>query len=152
MRAGSNRRGFRGYIAARDTGGRSAPQHIQQLVIRDYCARNNMQFLLSMVEYRMPGCTMVIDGILKDEIAQIEGMVLYSLFLLPQSRAKRMELYQRLVETGATLHTAVEGFVIATMEDAMRVEDLFLVWDIQSRQQQADYDYLTQWDKTHAAA
>lgn len=148
----SNRRGLRGYIAARDTGGRSAPQHIQQLVIRDYCTRHGAQFLLSETEYRMDGCTMVLDGILKDEIEHIEGIVMYSIFLLPQSRGKRLALYQRLVETGASLHTAVEGHVIRTMEDAMKVEDLFLVWDIQSRQQQADFDYLTEWDRQHHAA
>ncbi len=147
-----NRRGFRGYIAARDTGGRSAPQAIQQLVIRDYCAKNGMTFLLSATEYLMPGCTMVLDGILHDEIDLIEGIAMYSIFLMPESRAKRLQLYARLVESGAELHTAVEGIVIHNWADAMKVEDLFLVWDIQSAQQKADFDYLAQWDKTHYAA
>jgi sporadic carbohydrate cluster protein (TIGR04323 family) len=150
--APSNRRGFRGYIAARETGGRSAPQAIQQLVIRDYCSKNSMAFLLSATEYRMAGCAMVLDGILHDEIDLIEGIVMYSIFLMPQSRTKRMQLYTRLFTSGAELHTAVEGIAIRHWGDAMKVEDLFLVWDIQSAQQKADYDYLTQWDKTHATA
>ena len=150
--AKSNRRGFRGYIAARDTGGRSAPQAIQQLVIRDYCTKNGLTFLLSATEYLMPGCTMVLDCVLKDELDLIEGIAMYSIFLMPESRAKRLQLYRRIVESGAELHTAVEGIVIRTMEDALKVEDLFLVWDIQSRQQSADFDYLQNWDKTHATA
>jgi len=147
-----NRRGFRGYIAARDAGGRSAPQAIQQLVIRDYCTKNGMTFMLSATEYLMPGCTMVLDGVLNDEIDLIEGIAMYSIFLMPESRAKRLQLYARLVESGAELHTAVEGMVIRNWADAMKVEDLFLVWDIQSRQQQSDFDYLLDWDKTHHAA
>ena len=150
--AKSNRRGFSGYIAARDTGGRSAPQAIQQLVIRDYCTKNGLTFLLSATEYLMPGCTMVLDCVLKDELDLIEGIAMYSIFLMPESRAKRLQLYRRIVESGAELHTAVEGIVIRTMEDALKVEDLFLVWDIQSRQQSADFDYLQNWDKTHATA
>ena len=150
--AKSNRRGFRGYIAARDTGGRSAPQAIQQLVIRDYCTKNGLTFLLSATEYLMPGCTMVLDCVLKDELDLIEGIAMYSIFLMPESRAKRLQLYRRIVESGAELHTAVEGIVIRTMEDALKVEDLVLVWDIQSRQQSADFDYLQNWDKTHATA
>lgn len=152
MNAASNRQGLRGYIAARTTGGRSAPQHIQQLVIRDYCARIGKPFLLSATEYLMPGCTMVLDDVLKNEIAQIEGMVMYSIFLMPESAAKRQQLYARLVETGAELHTAVEGIVIRDMTDAARIEDLFLLWDVQARQQETDYQTLVTWDQNNAAA
>ena len=53
----SNRKGYRGYIRARQEMGRSVPQHIQQLVMRDYCKKNNLTFLLSATEYLMPTIT-----------------------------------------------------------------------------------------------
>jgi sporadic carbohydrate cluster protein (TIGR04323 family) len=138
-------------MAARDTGGRSAPQHIQQLVMREYCARIGKPFLLAATEYRMAGCTMVLDDVLNHEITQIEGIVMYSMFLLPTARAKRLVLYKRLEETGAVLHTAVEGYVIRGPHDATLLEECFLLYDVQSIQQADVFLTLTEWDITHAA-
>ena len=61
-----NRKGFRGYMGARMSLDRSAPQHIQQLVMRDYCKTRGMHYLLAATEYCMPGCTMMLDGVLKE--------------------------------------------------------------------------------------
>ena len=56
------------------------------------------------------------------------------------------------MEPGAELHTAVEGIVIRDMTDAARIEDLFLLWDVQARQQETDYQTLVTWDQNNAAA
>ena len=42
----SNARGYRGYIGSRPYFGERAPQHVQNLVIRDYCQRLCGQALL----------------------------------------------------------------------------------------------------------
>ncbi len=125
--------------------GRSTPQHIQQLVMREYCKERNMTFLLSAVEYRMPGCTMILDAILAD-LNSLEGVVMYSLYLFPQSREKRMKMYKQLFENGCALHTAVEGLVIKNWDDAMRVEESLLVGDVMRGQSKTDIDYLTEWE------
>lgn len=75
--------GYRGYIGSRFHDGRSVPQNVQQLVIRDYCQRNGFEFLLSATEYCMPESTMMLDAILQEEN---EGIIMYSIGLLPRKR------------------------------------------------------------------
>lgn len=69
-------------------GGRSVPQHIQQQVIRAYCERHGMKFLLSATEYVMEGSTMMLDAILQEDT---DGIVMYSMFLMPKDKQKRLE-------------------------------------------------------------
>jgi len=137
----SNRKGFRGYIRARMEMGRSTPQHIQQMVMREYCKKNNMEYLLAATEYLMPGCTMILDGAL-DELDHMEGIVMYSIYLLPSSHTKRMKIYQRLFEKGCSLHAAVENIAIRTMQDAKRVEECWLVHEVMLGQTDSDMEAL----------
>lgn len=125
----NSRKGYRGYIFSRPFKGGRAPQHIQQLVIRDYCQKNNMHFLLSVVEYKMPGCSMMLEQVI-DELSDIEGMVVYSILTLPVKKEVRQKLYNKILSTGKTLHAAVENMVIKTKEDIDRLEDIFMVYDI----------------------
>ena len=43
----------RGYIFCRSFMGERAPQHVQNIVIRDYCKKNQLSYLLSATEYAM---------------------------------------------------------------------------------------------------
>jgi len=141
-----NRQGYRGYICARMEMGRSTPQHIQQLVIRDYCAKRGMQFLLSATEYCMPGCTLILDAVLA-ELDTLEGIVMYSLYQMPTGRAKREELYQALFAKGCELHCAAEGIVIRTPEDAARIEDVWGVAEVMRGQSEDIFTSLAAWDR-----
>jgi len=76
------REGYRGYVTSRSFFGERAPQHVQNIVIRDYCRRRGFRYLLSATEYAMEDCYLMLQGAL-DELTSIEGIVLYSLFLLP---------------------------------------------------------------------
>ena len=42
-----------GYISSREIDGNIIPQKVQNLVIRDYAERYNMNLLLSSTEYKM---------------------------------------------------------------------------------------------------
>ena len=130
----SNRQGYRGYICARMEMGRSTPQHIQQLVIRDYCTKRNMTFLLSATEYCMDGCTLILDAVLAD-LSALEGIVMYSLYQMPTDKEKRMAMYEALFASGCELHCAAESHVIRNWDDAMRIEDIWLVRDVMLQQQ-----------------
>jgi hypothetical protein len=57
----SNRKGYRGYVFSRSVDNHRVPQHIQNLVIRDYAARRKLHYLLSATEYAMPGCYLILD-------------------------------------------------------------------------------------------
>lgn len=142
----SNRHGYRGYICARMGMGRSAPQHIQQLVMRDYCQKKGLTFLLAATEYCMPGCTMILDAVL-NELDHLEGIVMYSLALFPEQKEKRMEMVRRIIEKGCTLHTAAEGHVVRNWDDAQRIEDIFVVKGVMQQQDANTLAWLQQYDK-----
>jgi sporadic carbohydrate cluster protein (TIGR04323 family) len=122
----TNRMGHRGYIASRPVRGQDWPQHVQNLVVRDYAQRNGLHYLLSATEYAMDACYMNLETVL-GELERVEGVICFSLFMLPARAERRRELYQRIFEAGADVHGALENMAIRTPEDAARLEDIFMV-------------------------
>lgn len=124
--APSNRPQLRGYIGSRRYFGDRAPQHVQNLVVRDYCNRIDAQYLLSATEYIMGGSYMMLEEILR-EMPTIDGIVLYSIFMLPRDEKRRAEIYARILDAGGSLHGAVENIAIRSAEDIQTVEDIWRV-------------------------
>ncbi|MBV8534574.1 MAG: sporadic carbohydrate cluster protein, TIGR04323 family [Alphaproteobacteria bacterium] len=124
--ATADRGGHRGYIGSRPYFGDRAPQHVQNLVIRDYCQRYKYQYLLSVTEYAMPGCYMMLEEAVR-EAPRLSGLVLYSLFMLPARRERRLDVYERLLGAGATLHGALEDLTVAGRGDIQRIEDIWRI-------------------------
>ncbi|MFO1157392.1 MAG: LIC12192 family sporadic carbohydrate cluster protein [Reyranellaceae bacterium] len=117
----SNQKGYRGYVFSRPVDNHRVPQHIQNLVIRDYAARRRLHYLLSATEYAMPGCYLMLEQVLT-ELEALDGMILYTMFMLPAEPERRLALYRRVLETGGSLHAAVEGFVLGEGADIERWE------------------------------
>ena len=118
--------GYRGYVTSRPFLGERVPQHIQNLVIRDYAASQNMLYLLSATEYVMNSCDMMLQQVLAEQ-SEIEGVILYSIFQLPDRANRRLEVFRRLVKAGTELHAAVENIVMRTPDDAEHIETLWRV-------------------------
>lgn len=118
--------GYRGYIASRPVRGASTPQHVQNLVIRDYAARNGLDFKLSATEYAMDGCYLMLEAVLGD-LANLDGILLYSVFMLPQDRERRHAVYRSVLDSKKTLHGALENLQLSDDRDVERLEDIFLV-------------------------
>jgi len=122
----TTRTGLRGYVSHHEFGGMKIPVNIQNLVLRDYCARNNRMFKLSMNEYFFAGCYIQLEGVLK-QLPNVEGVVMCSIFMLPKNDARRSEILNAFVEQGAELHCIFESLVIKTKSDLERAEELFLM-------------------------
>ena len=116
----------RGYIFSRPFMGERVPQHVQNLVIRDYCERNLLQFLLSATEYAMPSCHLIFEQILC-EMSDLHGLVAYSLFQLPENAERRQNIYQKVLQQTKSLHFAVEGLNANTALEFERIETLWLI-------------------------
>ena len=121
-----NRTGHRGYIFSRPFFEHRVPQHVQNLVIRDYCQQNGFSYLLSGTEYAMEGCHMVLQEIVQD-IGNVAGIVMYSIFMLPENRRTRHAIYDTVLKSGGTLHGAVEGLTVADAADVEMVENIWLM-------------------------
>ena len=121
--------GFRGYVASRPFQGHRVPQHVQNLVIRDYCAARHMAYLLSGAEYAIPGSFLILQKII-DDLHSLEGIVCYSLFQLPESVGARKSIYNQVIDQGKSLHFAVESLSLANRQECQRVEDIWTVFQI----------------------
>ena len=122
-------RGFQGYVTSRPLQGQRVPQHVQNLVIRDYCKNRGMTYLLSGTEYAIPGSSMILQQLL-DGLEQLDGIVLYSLFQLPESPGARREVYQHVLAQKKSLHFAVESLVLQEEHDCQRLEDIWGVFHV----------------------
>lgn len=123
--------GHRGYIASRPIHGTRVPQHIQNLVIREHAGRHGLRYLLSATEYTMPECFMMLEQVL-EELPRLEGIICYSLFMLPKNPARRRALLQRILDIGGELHAAVEDLILRTPADAAAWDDLLTLEAIAS--------------------
>jgi len=117
---------LRGYIFARPFMGERAPQHVQNIILRDFCQKRNHELLLSVTEYAMEGSYMILESVL-DDLANIDGIVFYSLYQLPTQPEKRRLIYSRVLEAQKSLHFAVEGMSISNIQDIESVENCLLV-------------------------
>jgi len=116
----------RGYIFSRPFMGERVPQHVQNLVIRDYCERNHLQFLLSATEYAMPKSHLIFEQVL-DELSSISGLVAYSLFQLPEETERRINIFERIITQKKYLHFAVEGLCASTRHECEQIERLWRI-------------------------
>jgi len=117
---------LRGYIFARPFMGERAPQHVQNIILRDYCQKRGHELLLSATEYAMPDSYMILESVL-DDLANIDGIVFYSLYQLPIQPEKRRLIYSRALGAKKSLHFAVEGMSISDIKDIDSVENCLLV-------------------------
>ena len=115
--------GLRGYISSRRFRGERVPQHVQNLVVRDFCNRADMPYLLSAVEYRMPNCFMVLNQVL-NELDRIGGIVMYSMFQLPDAVDESLHICDTVVRANRKLCFAVESLTIEKQSDIYRVLDI----------------------------
>ncbi len=138
-----SKQGYRGYIASRPILGNRTPQHVQNLVIRDYAQRHQLAYRLSAAEYAMPHCYLMLEQVAL-ELERLDGMIVYSLFMLPRRPERRRRLWRRLVETGSVFHAALEELWVKHDDDIERVETIFRLQTVVSEHglNQDDLGYL----------
>jgi len=123
MKQGS---GYRGYVSSRPFLGERVPQHVQNLVIRNYCTQNNLSFLLSSVEVVMPNTYMILETLL-EQLDDLEGIVCYSMFQLHHEKKLRMKVYDTILSKNRSVHFAVEGLRIFDYQDVARIDNIMCV-------------------------
>lgn len=115
----------RGYIFSREFNSSVIPQHVQNIIIRDFCNNNNLQYLLSATEYSMRNSYSVLDSVLK-ELKKLNGVVFYSLYLLPECKKDRLKIYNKFRRLSKTLYFAVENLIIKSNKDFIELEELII--------------------------
>ncbi len=116
----------RGYIFSREFFGERVPQHVQNIVIRDYCKNNKLFYLLSSTEYTLQECHLMIEQLLND-LKKIDGIVAYSLFQLPYNDGERKKIFNKILKNKKEIHFAVEKLKITKKTDINKIEE---IWQI----------------------
>lgn len=121
-----SRKGWRGYAFSAPIAGSTIPHRVQNLVLRTYAERHGLLFLLSVFEYHHEGSTMMLES-LYEGLPSIEGIVFYSLNMLPAERAARQRLYEAVLSSGAGLRFALEELQVLKPADVAAIEDILAV-------------------------
>jgi sporadic carbohydrate cluster protein (TIGR04323 family) len=124
-------KGWRGYISSREINNSMIPQRVQNLVIRTYANSRKLDFLLSATEYYMNNCYMMLEALL-DELEKIEGIIFYSIWMLPQDSQRRKSLYDRVIDSGCSLHFALEELAIDRARDIALIEEITMSYQLAS--------------------
>lgn len=106
--------------------GERCPQNVQNLVLRDYCLKNSYKYLLSGAEYAMPDSYLMLQQVI-DEIPNIDGVLAYSIFQLPENQKKRLQFYEKIIMKKGEIHFALENIFITSHNDIDRAENIWLV-------------------------
>lgn len=116
----------RGYNFSRPFMGERVPQHVQNIVIRDFCNKNKLNFLLSASEYSMEGSFYILNQILKN-INRIDGIVAYSVFQLPENNFDREKILKKIIKKKKLFFFASENFEVKNFDDLKTVQE---IWNI----------------------
>jgi len=117
--------GHRGYVSPRSFGGYLIPIPLQSLALRDYCARKGLMYVLPGAENIFPHSYLVLEALVRN-LSAFQGLVMCSMYMLPQRNTRRCELYRQVLDQGCSLHFVIEDTVIASAQDADRVEEMLL--------------------------
>ena len=111
--------------------GERAPQHVQNIVIRDYCKKKRLFYLLSATEYGMEKSHLMLEKILVElKSKDIDGIVAYSLFQLPEEKKIRLKIYKKILSLKKEIHFSVEGLKISNQKEAKKIEDIWQIKQI----------------------
>jgi sporadic carbohydrate cluster protein (TIGR04323 family) len=122
----SDRRGLRGYVTARGFGPYVIPVPVQSLALRDYCARKKLLYVLPGNENCFPHSYLVLEGMVAD-LSGYEGVVMCSMFMLPQRAERRRRLCQRVFDQGCAIHLVIEDMIVTGPQDVDKLEELLVI-------------------------
>jgi sporadic carbohydrate cluster protein (TIGR04323 family) len=117
---------LRGYISSRKFMGETCHQSTQNLVLRDYCDRMKYKYLLSGTEYSINNSYLMLQQLVL-EIPDIDGIVAYSLFQLPENQDRRLRIINDILDRNGELHFALESMKISDKSEIERLEKIWLV-------------------------
>lgn len=120
---------LKGYIFSRVFRCERAPQHVQNIVLRDYSKKNNINLLLSATEYTLENSYYILNQLIS-ELKKYNGILFYSLLQLPLNKSSRLSIYKKVLEKNKQLHFAVENIVLKSNQDVEKIEELLCLKDL----------------------
>ena len=115
-----------GYISSREIDGNIIPQKVQNLVIRDYAERYNMNLLLSSTEYKMTNSFLIFNSLISRKTKKYKAVIIYSLFML-KNFPKLGNILINLKKNNIRLFCALEEIEIKDNSDISSLKKVFFI-------------------------
>ena len=123
---GEEKKEFRGYISSRSFMEERAPQHVQNIIIRDYCNKKNIHYLLSATEYAIEDSILILKQLIND-LYLVDGIVAYSVFQMPEDDTERQNIFGKILSLNKEIHFAVEGLSLHNNNTFHQIESIWQV-------------------------
>ena len=117
---------IKGYIFSRQFLNERAPQHIQNIVIREFCKKEKLHYSLSAVEYAMKNSHKTLYQLI-NELRSLDGIVAYSIFQLPFNDIERNKILNKIIKKKKTFYFALEDLKVSNKNDFQKIEHIWLV-------------------------
>ena len=114
----------RGYNFSRSFMGERVPQHIQNIIIKDFCQKNNFNFLLSVTEYSMKNSYYILNQLINN-LNNLHGIVAYSVFQMPYDNSKREKIFNKILKKNKKIFFACENLILSSKKDIKRLEKIW---------------------------
>lgn len=117
---------LKGYIFSRPFFEERVPQNVQNIVIRDYCSKKDIHYLLSATEYAMENSALMLRHLVQDMTA-IDGIVAYSIFQMPEDDNERQSIFNSVLSLKKEIHFASEGLSLNDIDTCNHIERIWQV-------------------------
>ena len=94
---------LKGYIFSRPFFNERAPQHVQNIINKDYCKKKGFNFLMSATEYAYKNSTFILLELI-EELDDYDGIIFYSVLQLPKDVKVQEFLFKKIVKKKKELH------------------------------------------------
>ena len=117
---------IRGYIFSRPFLNERVPQNVQNLLIREFCKKEELFYNLSASEYAMLNCYKILYQLMH-ELKNLDGIVAYSVFQLPEENNNRNKILKKILKKKKFFYFALENLKVSKLSDIQKIENNWLI-------------------------
>lgn len=123
---------LKAYTSPRRFSGFQIPISLQSMAIRRYCEERGFRFNLHANENITHNSHLVLERLISDSTSY-EGIAMCSAGMLPTDRVHRVELVQRALESGLSLHFVFEQMVVSNPSQIAALDELVVLSSLGDR-------------------
>ena len=113
----------KGYVSSRLIDGNLISQKIQNLVIREFCKKNNLFYSLSNVEYIYDHSYVGLYEII-EKIDEFHGIVAFSFHQLPRKDNERNKILKKIIKLNKIFYFANENLKVNDINSYNNLESI----------------------------
>ncbi len=117
--------GLRGYCTHNSIGPYSMPVPAQNIIFRDYCNINNIEFKMSSNELYFKNSYLQLNDLIKNSREYV-GIMMVSIYVLPSDNKLRNQIFKLFLRQNVELHIILENIVAKSKNDFNKLNELLL--------------------------